>query len=74
MYYKLKYAGAPPGVQIDLSFKAMLGDLHMPMLEQHDAYADAVMTAMAYLQLRDMLARGARIPRLRPSAIAYGAA
>jgi DNA polymerase-3 subunit epsilon len=35
------------------------------MLDQHDAYSDALMTAMIYLALRDREARGARIPRQR---------
>jgi DNA polymerase-3 subunit epsilon len=62
-YHACKYAGAPDWVKIDLRFDSMLRDLGIPMLGQHDAYNDALMTAMAYVQLRDMRQRGARIPR-----------
>ena len=53
----------PPGTQVDLSFAAMLADLKAPMLDQHDAYSDALMAAMAYVALRDFAERGIRIPR-----------
>lgn len=65
LYYERKYADAPPGTQVDLSFAALLDDLKLPMLDQHDAYSDALMTAMAYLALRDLKERGVRIPRQR---------
>lgn len=65
LYYERKYGDAPPGVQVDLSFSAMLSDLKLPALDQHEAYDDALMTAMAYLSLRDLKARGVRIPRRR---------
>jgi len=63
LYYERKYGDAPPGTQIDLSFAAMLADLNLPRLDQHDAYSDALMTAMAYVALRDLVERGVRIPR-----------
>jgi len=63
MYYALKYRGAPPGAVQDLRFASILADLKLPPLEQHDAYNDALMTAMAFVQLRDMQARGARLKR-----------
>ena len=63
LYYERKYADAPPGTHIDLGFAAILRDLGLPMLDQHDAYADALMTAMIYLALRDRKARGVRISR-----------
>ena len=44
----------------------MLADLKAPMLDRHDAYSDALMTAMAYVALRDLAARGVRIPRQSP--------
>ena len=53
----------PPGTQVDLSFAAMLADLKAPMLDRHDAHSDALMTAMAYVALRDLAERGIRIPR-----------
>jgi DNA polymerase III subunit epsilon len=34
-------------------------------LHQHDAFNDALMTAMMYVQLRDMQERGVEISRLR---------
>ena len=65
LYYERKYGNAPPGTAIDLRFASVLRDLGIPPLEQHDALNDAVMAAMAYLELRDMKARGVRIRRDR---------
>jgi len=65
MYYTLKYGGAPPGTVLDLRFASILSDLGIPSLEQHDAYNDALMTAMMYVQLQDMQRRGASIARKR---------
>jgi DNA polymerase III subunit epsilon len=65
MYYALKYRGAPPGTVHDLRFASILSDLGIASLEQHDAFNDAVMTAMMFVQLRDMQNRGARIGRTR---------
>jgi DNA polymerase III subunit epsilon len=65
IYYALKYGGAPPGTVLDLGFQSILADLGIPSLEQHDAFNDALMTAMMYVQLRDMRERGARIGRER---------
>ena len=69
LYYALKYSDAPPGTQVDMSFAAILRDLGLPMLDQHDAYADALMTAMIYLQLRDLKARGVKIKRSRYASV-----
>jgi DNA polymerase III subunit epsilon len=65
MYYERKYGNAPPGATIDLRFLSILDDLGLPNLGQHDALNDALMTAEAYVILRDMKARGVRIPRER---------
>ncbi|PVE20425.1 3'-5' exonuclease [Microvirga sp. KLBC 81] len=65
MYYALKYGGAPPGTVLDLRFASILSDLGIPSLDQHDAFNDALMTAMMYVQLQDMQKRGARIARTR---------
>ena len=65
IYYGLKYGDAPPGTQVDLKFASILRDLKLPLFNQHDAYSDALMTAMIYLGLRDLKARGVRIPRPR---------
>ena len=54
---------------IDLSFAAMLKDLGIPPLAQHDAFNDALMTAMMYVALRDMKERGVRIARPRSHAV-----
>ena len=71
LYYELKYSDAPPGAQVDLSFAAILADLGLPLVDQHDAYSDALMTAMIYLILRDLKARAIRIPRQRGRPIAH---
>jgi DNA polymerase III subunit epsilon len=63
LYYERKYGDAPPNTSIDLSFAAILGDLGIPALAQHDAFDDALMTAMMFVQLRDLAERGVRIPR-----------
>lgn len=75
LYYELKYGDAPPGTQVDLRFASMLADLGLPAIEQHDAYSDALMTALMYVMLDDFKARGVRIPRQRPKPISwYGGA
>ena len=63
LYYERKYGDAPPGTQVDLRFASILSDLGLPMLDQHDAASDALMTAMIYLKLQDLKARGVRLPR-----------
>jgi len=65
IYYALKYGGAPPGTVLDLRFRSILSDLGIPSLELHDAFNDALITAMMYMQLRDMRQRGVRIGRDR---------
>jgi DNA polymerase-3 subunit epsilon len=72
LYHERKYGDAPPGTVIDLTFRAMLADLGVPMLEQHDALNDALMTAMAYLRLVDMKQRGIRIRRPPIGQATYG--
>ena len=63
LYYERKYGDAPPNTSIDLSFAAILRDLGIPARAQHDAFDDALMTAMMFVQLRDLAERGAKIPR-----------
>jgi DNA polymerase-3 subunit epsilon len=65
LYYDRKYGDAPPGTVLDLRFAAMLEDLGIPSLEQHNALNDAVMAAMAFVALRDMKERGVRLARER---------
>lgn len=69
LYYERKYGDAPPNISIDLSFAAILRDLCIPPLGQHDAFNDALMTAMMFVQLRDLAARGVRIARQRTSPV-----
>ena len=68
LYYERKYGDAPPGVQVDLRFAAILADLGLPVLDQHDAFSDALMTAMMYVALKDLKSRNVRIPRQRAKA------
>jgi DNA polymerase III subunit epsilon len=65
LYYDRKYGNAPPGTHVDLSFAHIMHDLGIPELDQHDAFNDAMMTAMMYVQLNDMKERGVRILRER---------
>ena len=65
MYYDLKYGDAPAGVQCDLTFRAIMNDLEIPELALHDAFNDAMMTAMMFVALRDRKRRGLKISRLR---------
>jgi DNA polymerase III subunit epsilon len=65
LYYDRKYGSAPPGTHVDLSFAHIQRDLGIPALDQHDALNDAMMTAMMYVQLKDMQERGVRISRER---------
>jgi DNA polymerase-3 subunit epsilon len=65
LYYERKYGDAPANTVIDLSFAAILRDLGIPPLAQHDAFNDALMSAMMYVTLRDLKERGVRIARPR---------
>jgi len=65
LYYDRKYGDAPPNTSIDLSFAAILRDLKIPSLAQHDAFNDALMTAMMFVELRDLTERGVRLARQR---------
>ena len=70
LYYDRKYGNAPPGTEIDLSYAAILSDLKVPLLPQHDAFNDALSAAQMYLILRDM--RGAACAfRVRPGAKSF---
>ena len=65
LYYERKYGDAPANTVVDLSFASMLKDLGIPPLAQHDAFNDALMTAMMYIVLRDWKERAVRIARPR---------
>jgi len=71
LYYERQYADAPANTVVDLSFASMLTDLCIPPLAQHDAFNDALMTAMMDVVLRDLKERGARIARTRSSAAVF---
>jgi len=75
LYYARKYGDAPPGTHVDLGFSAIARDLGLSLEGQHDALADATLTALMYVMLSDMAERGARIPRARyaPSSSLAGA-
>jgi DNA polymerase-3 subunit epsilon len=65
LYYDRKYGNAPPGTAIDLRYQTIVHDLGLPALPPHDAMNDALGAAEMYVMLRDMQARGVRIPRPR---------
>jgi DNA polymerase-3 subunit epsilon len=67
LYYDRKYGSAPPGTRVDLTLASIRRDLGLPLLQQHDAFNDALTAAQMYLILKDMAVRGARIPRERSS-------
>jgi len=69
LYYERKYGDAPPNSSVDLSFAAIMQDLDIPPLAQHDAFNDALMTAMMFVKLRDLAERGVRIARQRTSPV-----
>lgn len=60
MFYDYKNRQLPVphqgGTQIDLRFNSMMQDLDLPSREAHDALNDAVMTGMAFIKLRQLLA------------------
>lgn len=61
LYYEYKSRGLPDHLRemtpIDLRFASMMRDLALPWREAHDAVNDAVMTAMAFIKLRHLLAK-----------------
>ena len=65
LYYDRKYASAPQGTVVDLTFNAIARDLGLRELPAHDAFNDALSAAEMYVQLKDMKGRGREIPRDR---------
>lgn len=57
LYHKLYYQDwlQPDHQVFDLSFKTMLEKLNVPLLGQHDAFNDALMTAMIYVKLQTLI-------------------
>ncbi len=62
MYYDLKNRALPPQERgagnIDLRFATMMKDLGLPLYHAHDAVNDAIMAALAFIKLRELLGRG----------------
>ena len=59
MYYDYKFRQLPRHRQdgtIDLRFATLMNDLELPMREAHDALNDAIMAALAFIKLRQLLA------------------
>ncbi len=52
IYYDWKMEAIPQG-HIDLRFDTLMKDLEIPKMGKHDAYNDAVMTAMMFLKLKN---------------------
>ncbi|WP_395703617.1 3'-5' exonuclease [Aquabacterium sp.] len=60
MYYDWKSRQLPPylhGASIDLRFATMMRELDLPLRNGHDALNDAVMAALAFIKLRELLGR-----------------
>jgi DNA polymerase-3 subunit epsilon len=60
MYYDWKFRRLPQhlreNAQIDLRFATLMNDLGLPLRPSHDALNDAVMAALAFIKLRQLLA------------------
>jgi len=59
MYYDWKQRQLPPyqhGASIDLRLATLMKDLDMPTRRAHDAVNDAIMAALAFIKLRQLLA------------------
>ena len=52
LYHSWKIEFIPQG-HIDLRFNTILKDLNLPHLSKHDAYNDAIMSAMMFLKLKN---------------------
>lgn len=62
MYYDYKYQQLPRNQRdnpfIDLRFATLMNDLQLPQRNAHDALNDAVMAALAFVKLKQLLATG----------------
>lgn len=62
MFYDYKYRQLPRHQRdnpvIDLRFATLMNDLGLPLRNAHDALNDAVMAALAFIKLRQLLAAG----------------
>lgn len=52
LYYDWRAQQLPPGANIDLRFETIRGRLDLPRRAEHDAFNDALLTAMMYLRLK----------------------
>jgi DNA polymerase-3 subunit epsilon len=52
LYYEWRRAQLPPGANIDLGFETIRRQLDLPRRAEHDAFNDALLTAMMYLRLK----------------------
>ena len=52
LYYDWRAPQVPPGGNIDLRFETIRQRLDLPRRAAHDAFNDALLTAMMYLRLR----------------------
>ena len=52
IYYDYKIERIPQA-NIDLRFDIIMNDLQIPMMGKHDAYSDAVMTALMFIKLKN---------------------
>jgi DNA polymerase-3 subunit epsilon len=52
LYYDWRQPQVPPGANIDLRFEAIRERLELPRRAEHDAFNDALITAMMYLRLK----------------------
>jgi DNA polymerase-3 subunit epsilon len=52
LYYDWRARQLPAGANIDLRFETIRRQLDLPRVVAHDAYNDALMTAMMYLRLK----------------------
>ncbi len=66
LYYKWKYRGRS-GRTIDLRFNTIMEELDLPVRDAHDAFNDALMTAMMYVKLQSLTGRlkRERLPIIR---------
>ncbi len=53
LYYDYKFSQHEGG-NVDLSFHHIMQDLQLPEREEHDAFNDALMTAMMFIKLRQL--------------------
>lgn len=53
IYYDYKIEAIPQG-NVDLRFDTIMNELQIPAMGKHDAYSDAVMTALIFIKLKNL--------------------